>query len=68
MNKTKTKYNKLKRSGSTNMDALKTGGLVFEHVRQFTHLGSQINKENTVTDEMKTCILSVTHASTHTKN
>jgi hypothetical protein len=57
INENKTKYMDVRRAAS-NSDHLRCGKYEFEQVKEFTHLGSQLNQTNSISSENQTRILS----------
>jgi sorting nexin-29 len=58
INENKTKYMDVTRAAS-NSDHLRCGKYEFEHVKEFTYLGSQLNQINSTSSEIQARILSV---------
>ena len=57
INENKTKYMDVTRAAS-NSDHLRGGKYEFEHVKDFTYLGSQLNQTNSTSSEIQARILS----------
>jgi lipopolysaccharide export LptBFGC system permease protein LptF len=57
INENKTKYMEVTRAAS-NSDHVRCGKYKFEHVKEFTYLGSQLNRINSTSSEIQARILS----------